>query len=559
MSHSITYPWFLNRHLELAAALKTNCSLLLHDAVHFPYCYCIFTYKEHPMTAPSKFASGLSWNTLTVVLQVVIQLVYTGLFARLVTPDAFMLMGLVLSIMGFAEIFSQVGVGPALIQRKEIHQQHINGAFYTALLLGLLFTVSFLVAAPAIANFYSLPELEPLTRMVCTSFTISALAVVPRNMMMKEMRFRTMFKASMISIVGGNLVVGLSLAYLGYGVWAYAWALFAQNTLMTLALWYYQRIPITAGWQWKYTAELMRYGVGSTLFNSLNYLATKLDVMIIPRCMAPGGTALTETQINAAAQYERANYAMSQPITIMGKLSDSVLFSGMAAMQDNTQQLRKTFLIATNLLGLVMWPVAGFIFFYAQPLIFLWLGDRYAEAGNILRILFFVAVLRTLSKLCDSLLRAKDHLMLGSLIKAFYVSALFVAIWLTIDQGMKAVAWAVVLATALHYLLNVFLALRILQLPLKNLLRAWMPAWLIGLCSFAWTAATWMVLSSIAHNMFVLLLLGSVAWALGLLAIIYMVPWLLGGQHINPLFVLPEKLKALKPVKSMINKLEKKA
>jgi O-antigen/teichoic acid export membrane protein len=65
-------------------------------------------------------ATSFSWKTLTVVLQVVIQLAYTGLLARMVAKDSFMLMGIVLGIMGFAEIFSQVGVGPALIQRKEV-------------------------------------------------------------------------------------------------------------------------------------------------------------------------------------------------------------------------------------------------------------------------------------------------------------------------------------------------------------------------------------------------------------------------------------------------------
>ena len=73
-----------------------------------------------------QFISSLSWNTLTVVLQIVIQTVYTGLLARMIAPESFALMGVVLSIMGFAEIFSQVGIGPAIIQRKELSPQHLT-------------------------------------------------------------------------------------------------------------------------------------------------------------------------------------------------------------------------------------------------------------------------------------------------------------------------------------------------------------------------------------------------------------------------------------------------
>jgi O-antigen/teichoic acid export membrane protein len=505
----------------------------------------------------SKFASGLSWNTLTVVIQVVIQLLYTGIFARLVTPDAFMLMGLVLGIMGFAEIFSQVGVGPALVQRKEIHQQHINGAFFTALLLGLLFTLGFILSAPSIAHFYQLPELETITQMVCTSFTISALGVVPRNLMMKEMRFKAMFKAGMISIIGGNLVVGLSLAYLGFGVWAYVWALFAQNTLMTLSLWYFQPVRITPSWQWRYTAELMRYGVGSTLFNSLNYLATKMDVLVIPKSLSIQGAELTLAQKTSAANYERANYAMSQPITIMGKLSDSVLFSGMSAMQDNLTQLRRTFLIATNLIGLVMWPAAGFIFFFAKPLILLWLGHQYLEAASILQVLFLVAVLRTLSKLCDSLLRAKDHLMKGSIIKIIYVVLIVSAILIAVPYGMRMVAIGVVCANALHYLLNAALSARILSLSPTQIARAWVPSILVGTVSFLLAGAVHFALRQSIDSLLLQLSLGAVLWIIGLGACVYRWPWIMGGPHQNPLHVLPSKLKSIFIVQQMIRRLQK--
>lgn len=221
-----------------------------------------------------------------------------------------------------------------MIQRKEVHQQHLNGAFYTAVILGVSFTLLFILLAQPIATFYHLQELRDITMVVASSFTISAIAVVPRSMMMKHMRLKTMFKASMISIVGGNVIVGLTLAWMGWNVWAYVWALFTQNALMTLALWYYEPVKLTVRWEWKYTRELIRYGAGSTLFNALNYLATKMDVMLVPRFLRGGAPELDLTQKKTlASYYERSSYAMTQPITVMGKLSDSVLFSGMSRMQ----------------------------------------------------------------------------------------------------------------------------------------------------------------------------------------------------------------------------------
>jgi PST family polysaccharide transporter len=501
-------------------------------------------------------ATSFSWNTLTVVLQVVIQLAYTGILARLVAKDSFMLMGIVLGIMGFAEIFSQVGVGPALIQRKEVNQQHINGAFYIAVILGLGFTLLFLGLAPAIAQFYELPELKVITQVVCTSFIISAIAVVPRSMMMKHMRFKTMFKASMISIVGGNLVVGLTLAYLQWDVWAYVWALFAQNLLMTLALWYYEPVRVTLQWEWKYTRELIRYGAGSTLFNALNYLATKLDVLLVPRALRAGQAELSAVQRNMASYFERASYAMTQPITIMGKLSDSVLFSGMSRMQDDRERLQKTVTLATSMLGIVLIPSSVFMLFFGDELITLWLGVDYLETASILKVLFLAVVFRSMSKLGDSLLRAKDAVYQGALFKAIYVGLMATGIWVGTSYGMKGAAAGIVLATIVHYAMNMLMTTRLIDLRWSTLLRGWLPGLFLGtICAFAgWSIHTVSIL--FLFPVYVTLA-AAITIVPGLCILgIFAFPTMLGKGNNNPLLYLPQRLKQIKPLGNLISRIE---
>jgi O-antigen/teichoic acid export membrane protein len=502
-----------------------------------------------------QITSGFSWNTITVVLQVVIQLAYTGLLARLVTQDSFMLMGIVLGIMGFAEIFSQVGVGPALIQRKEVHQQHINGAFYTAVILGVGFTLLFMLSAPLIAEFYELPELTNIVRVVCLSFTISAVAVVPRSVMMKHMRFKTMFKASMISIVGGNIVVGLVLAYLDYNVWAYVWALFTQNLLMTIALWYFEPVKLTLKWEWKYTRELIRYGVGSTIFNALNYLATKLDVLLIPRFIRAGAPEMTPLQKDQSSYFERASYAMTQPITVMGKLSDSVLFSGMSQMQDEDGKLRKTILVATNLLACVIVPTTVFVSYFAPELITVWLGDKYMETALILEVLFVAVIFRTLSKLGDSLLRAKDAVYQGSWFKLIYVLIMSLGIYLMTPYGMRAVAGAIVVATFIHYCMNMYMCTKLIGIKWNKLIGALFPSIALGL--IAWVAAMitqWLL--SFINMPGLIKLLTELILVFGAVAIaVFFRPSLLGGKVINLLNYVPQKLKNKTPLRQMLARL----
>ena len=508
------------------------------------------------MSTKEQMATSFSWNTLTVVLQVIIQLAYTGLLARLVSKDSFMLMGIVLGIMGFAEIFSQVGVGPALVQRKEVQQQHINGAFYTALLLGLAFTLLFVGLAPAFASFYQLPELKSIIMVVCSSFTISAIAVVPRSMMMKHMRFKTMFKASMISIIGGNLVVGLILAYLNWNVWAYVWALFAQNALMTLALWYYEPVRIAGGWEWKYTRELIRYGAGSTLFNAFNYLATKLDVLLVPRVLRGPDNQLSAVGRDMASYFERASYAMTQPITIMGKLSDSVLFSGMSRMQDDHERLQKTMTLATNLLACVLLPTTAFIAFYADELIGLWLGREYLETAIILKALFPAVVFRSLSKLGDSLLRAKDSVFQGALYKAAFLVFIALGIYFGSSKGTEGIALGIVAATFLHYVMNMHLSTRLIGLSGAKLIQALLPGIALGVLTFigAWglhVIATLMVLPDALTLLFALVFVPVFP-----LAGVWLFPNLLGPRSMNPLAYLPGRISQIALIRNLVARLK---
>ncbi len=485
------------------------------------------------MSERKQWVNSFSWNTLTVVLQVVIQLLYTAVMARWIAPADFAMMGVVLSIMGFAEIFSQVGIGPAIIQRKEVSQHHINGAFWTAVALGASFTLLFVGLAPWLGQIYKMPKLTIITQVVCTSFFISALGVVPRSFMMKQMAFKTFFKSSMVSIVGGNLLIGLTLAFLGFGVWAYVWALFAQNALMTLAYWWYT--PIKVGWLGvkQGTKDLLHYGIGSTLFNALNYAATKVDVSLVPLGLGP-------QQGLAAGWYERSAYVVSLPITIMAKLSDNVLFSGMSKMQDEPERLRRLVVLTTHVLGLAIVPASVWVIFHAEWLMTVYLGPQYAGSGIILQYLFVAVIFRTLNRVSDALLRAVNGTFQATWIKLIYVAMMAIGTWYALPFGVQYVGLAIALSTAIHFLMGAWMGQRMIHGSTLQVLYITRYAWHLGIIvaieqgisklifdQSNWASALVGLLMFIATMMFVVFKKSS---------------WL-GDASINPIQFLPEKIR----------------
>ena len=479
------------------------------------------------------------------MLQIVIQTVYTGLLARMIAPESFALMGVVLSIMGFAEIFSQVGIGPAIIQRKELHPQHLSGAFYTSLILGVTFTLGFVLAAPFFASTYHIPELEPIMQVVSTSFTIAALAVVPRSLMLKEMKFKSFFIAGMISIIGGNLIIGLWLAYLDFGVWAYVWALFAQNALMTISYWVLQPVSFPLYWKWKYTKDLIAYGASSTVFNALNYAATKVDVTLLPKYAGKLPATPGLDRLGAAGIYERSAYVMSLPITIMAKLSDNVLFSGMSKMQEETERLKRLIAIATQMLALAIIPLVVFSAAFSNELITIYLGPKFSQAIPILQRLLFAVIFRTLSRLADSLVRAKDAVVKASWYKAFYLLIMIVGVYVAVPFGTKWIAASILFTTIIHYLMSIHLCHILIGSSWSTQLKATLPGFKLG-------AITAIICAPFELDWFIpdvtpllRLAIGFIVWVAVILGIILRSPNILDANGISPLELLPEKIKRM--------------
>jgi len=503
------------------------------------------------MSTRSQITRGFSWNTLTVVLQVVIQLSYTAVLARLLAPGDFALMGIVLGLMGFAEIFSQVGVGPALVQRKEIRPDHLSAAFSTAVLLGSLFTGLFFFIAPALASMYKMPDLVPIIRVVSTSFIISALGVVPRSLMIRDLAFRKFFTASMVSIIGGNVVIGIALACWGFGVWAYVWALFAQNTLMTLAYWWLHPVKFSISWPWSAVRELLRYGAGSTLFNALNYAATKVDVTLTPLFTSRIPDIDITEQTRRAGLYERSAYVVSLPITIMGKLSDNVMFSSMSAMQDETARLKRAVSIALRFLSIVSAPAVVIAICFAPELVHLYLGSQYHEAAPILQWLLPAVVFRTQSRIADSLLRARDATFSGSAVKAVYLALMVIGVVMSAPFGMIWIAATISATTAIHFIMSMLLTRSLVGSSLRAQIRATLSGWVVAATVAVTCVPLAWILRKLEWSTLAILVAGMACAAITMGALLLKAPFLLGKGDMNLVRFLPARIRALPVIRRL--------
>jgi O-antigen/teichoic acid export membrane protein len=458
------------------------------------------------------FAQSVRWQTVNVMVQVVLQLAFMAVLARLITKSDFGVMAVALVVVGVVEIFAQVGIGPALIQRAELKPQHIATAATFSVALGLLFFGGMWVAAPGVAEWYEEPQLVGVLRVIALSFILSGLAVVPRSLLIRDMNFKGLFRAAVVAMVIGNLVIGLGLAWAGAGLWAYAGALLAQNALLGVGYWVQRPVSGMGRMDRGALREMLGYGGRSTLYNMANYAASKTDLVLVGRW----------TDWSTTGLYDRAAYVMGLPITVLGKLSDSVLFSGMSQLKANAEALRKTVLQATWLLATVVIPGATVLVLTAQEVLVIFLGEGYANGAGIAEILFAGIAFRALIKLGDAVVRATDALWLGLAIKISFLAMVAGGVYyaLSTEWGTEGVAWAVTGATVVQFMAMTALVAR----ETKWRWAEWGKAVVPGLLGGAVVVAVWAVCP--CGNV-----IGTGAGAVGWFALAVWQPRILDGGH----------------------------
>src|SRR2546426_696852 len=149
-----------------------------------------------------------------------LQLVVLAVLARLVSPADFGVVSAALVVIGFSAIVSQLGLGPALVQRPDLEPRHVDTAFTASVLFGLALGGVLWAVAPAVAGFFRTPGVAPVMRALAWVFPLQGLGTTAESLARRDLQFRWLALLDAKAYGLGYGVVGVGLALPGWGVWA---------------------------------------------------------------------------------------------------------------------------------------------------------------------------------------------------------------------------------------------------------------------------------------------------------------------------------------------------
>ena len=253
----------------------------------------------------SKVAKGAIWTLLEKMSCQVVQFAVGMILARLLTPDDYGTVALTGIFFAVAGVLVDGGFGGALIQKKDADDLDFNSVFYLNFFMSTLAYIALFCAAPWIADFYGTPELRSIVRVSALCFFFNAINAIQGAELTKKMLFHLSFRISLITCFT-SAVCGVTLAFLGYGVWAFVWASLITGIVGVIARWYiiawrpklmfsFSRLKPLFSYGWKMAASALLDQIFTNLTGLLiGKFYTKADLAYVNKGRALPRLAMNE-------------------------------------------------------------------------------------------------------------------------------------------------------------------------------------------------------------------------------------------------------------------------
>lgn len=417
------------------------------------------------MSLKHKTLHGVAWSALERVLGQSLQFAITVILIRLLTPEDFGLMAMLMVFIGFAAIVSEFGFGAALVQKQDISPQQISGVFWINLIFGVLAATLFFLAAPALAGFYGILHLEVLSRVLAFVFVLSAPGIVPRALLTKVLAFKELAKIE-ISAIAISGVCAILLALSEWGVWALVVQALLREGIRTAAGflfvdWRPRTFSIAA------VKELAKYSTNLSGFQFINYWARNSDNLLIGKFLSVASLGI----------YTRAYSILLLPMTQIIGVFTQVMFPTLSTIQDDKPRVRSIYLRAMQIISFVVYPTMLGLLVVARPFALTLFGIRWIEVIPLIQIFCVLSLIQALCNPVGWIYMSQGRTDWMFRWGMFGSASLIIAIIIGVSLGsIQSVAWSYLTANVLLMYPCIAIPGKLIQMTFTDVARAVAPS-----------------------------------------------------------------------------------
>lgn len=323
-----------------------------------------------------KTASGLLWGGIGNGMMQVASFVFGIFLSRLLSPEDYGMVGVLAIFTAIAGMFVEAGFITAIVNKKEVTHNDYNAVFWFSLLMGMGIYVILFLCAPLIARFYDKPELTALSRYLFLSIIFSCLGISAHAHYMRNMKVKERSIIQIVAIFSAG-IVGVVLAWLGFGYWGIASQTLVYILLSTIGVWIL--CPWKPSLKIDFTPLKDMFSFSSKLFVTTFFIHINNNVfsMLLGRLFS----------IKQAGYYSQANKWTVMGYSIISGMLNSVVQPVLRESRDDRERLLKVFRKMLRFTAFVSFPLMFGLGAVAEEFIVITITDKWMDSVALIKIL----------------------------------------------------------------------------------------------------------------------------------------------------------------------------
>jgi len=417
----------------------------------------------------SKTLHALFWSFLERIGQQAIRFFISIILARLLLPEQFGLIAMLMIFMEIAQFFIDSGFGAALIQKQDLTRIDECSIFYFNILVSFLATGLLCLAAPWIAGFYNQPLLVLLTRALSLNLIINAFALVQFTLLTKNIDFKTQLKVSIIAtVISGT--VGVTMAYNGFGVWSLVAQSLGNNLLRAILFWFFSTWRPSLVFSFNSIRVMFSFGSRLLISALLNAVFQNIYFVVIGKLFSPSDLGF----------YSYAERLQKIPVANISGIIGRVTFPVFSSVQDDKPRLKRGVRKALTALAMINFPMMVGLAIVAKPLVHVLLTDKWLPCVPYLQLHCAVGILYPLHTINLNVLIAQGRSDLFLRLVVLTKFLIVIAIGITYRWGIIAMIYGQIAASCLAYFINTYYTGKMLDYPVTKQVQDLMPSLMLA-------------------------------------------------------------------------------
>jgi len=409
------------------------------------------------MNLKQKAAQGVAWSVIQKWGREIITFITFVALSRLLPPDAFGLVAMAAVFTSFIEIFLDQGLGAAIVQRSDLERDHLDSAFWTNVLTGILLTVASIASAGFVAEFYQEPRLAPILRWLSLSFILVALSSTQIAILQRRLSFKSLAARSLAAnLVGG--IVGVGMALSGFGVWSLVGQNLANSLAAVIVLWSASKWRPKFYLSKKHFMDLFGYGLSIVGEKVLLFFTRRSDDFLIGYYLGP----------TMLGYYTIGYRLLLVLIRLVTGITNSVAFPTFSRIQHESERMRRAFYKVTQYTSLLAFPAFIGLAVLAPELVPVVFGDQWIPSIPVMQVLALIGILQSVLFFNGSVIKAsgKPSWNLGIMFLTSVCSV--IGFLITVQLGIVAVAISFVIAGYLVAPISYLAVHRLIKIDIRT-------------------------------------------------------------------------------------------